>query len=189
MSENNANWSHKIPKLYTTAVREIAEDDAKYIFSLRTDAGYSKYISKVSDDVEDQRNYIRAYLADNANKRKSYYLILLNNLTGKRCGTVRLYNFNLDCFEWGSWILDHNKPRYAAMETGILVYEFAFEALGFSKSEFEVNKKNERVVDYHLKSGAEIINQDATNLYFRISKPAGLTFAHYLRTRLEKKLA
>ena len=93
----------------------------------------------------------------------SFYFILENSTTGKRCGTVRIYNFNDDVFEWGSWILDGNKSRYAAMKTAILIYEFAFNVLDFDRSEFKGNKRNEKVISYHKKSGAKIIRQDEYN--------------------------
>ena len=77
---------------------------------------------------------------------------------------------------------------YAAMETAVLIYEFAFNTLGFRKSEFEVNKNNEKVVSYHKKSGAKIIGEDDINYYFRVEKEVGLDFAKTLRERLESKL-
>ena len=81
----------------------------------------------------------------------------------------------------GLLILDSNKTRYAALETAILIYEFAFNTLGFRKSEFEVNKNNEKVISYHKKSGAVIIGEDDINYYFRIEKNVGLDFAQRLR--------
>ena len=109
-----------------------------------------------------------------------------NSTTGKCCGTVRIYNFNEDVFEWGSWILDKNKSPSAAMETAILIYEFAFNVLGFDRSEFEVNKSNKKVVSYHIKSGAEIIREDEVNLYFLMRKEIGLQFTRASRNMLQE---
>ena len=190
MSEVNKNLLRRYstyPSLCSLNVREIKVNDAEYIHKLRTDETLSKYISKVNDDVEDQRQYIIKYLNDNTKKRISFYFILENSTTGKRCGTVRIYNFNDDVFEWGSWVLDENKSRYAAMETAILIYEFAFNVLGFDRSEFKVNKSNEKVVSYHKKSGANIIRQDEYNIYFSVRKKIGLQFANTLRKKLKLK--
>ena len=176
------------PKLYSVSIREVEIDDASFILKLRLDESYSKYISKVSDEVSAQENYIRQYLKSNICGRDSFYFILTNTSTGERCGTVRIYNFKDDTFEWGSWILDDNKTRYAAMETAVLIYEFAFNTLGFGKSEFEVDRNNEKVVSYHIKSGAKIIGEDDINYYFRVEKEVGLGFAETLRERLESKL-
>ena len=178
----------KYPKLYSIGVREVSASDASYILKLRLDDSYSRYISKVSNEVSAQEQYIRKYLDNNIHSRESFYFILTNTTTEKPCGTVRIYNFKGDTFEWGSWILDDNKTRYAAMETAILIYEFAFNTLGFSKSKFEVNKNNNKVVSYHRKSGAEIIGEDDINYFFQVEKEVGLYFAKTLRERLESKL-
>ena len=175
------------PMLYSIGVREVEVNDASYILKLRLDDSYSKYISKVSDEVSEQENYIRQYLKSYIRGRESFYFILTNTASGERCGTERIYNFKDDTFEWGSWILDSNKTRYAAMETAVLIYEFAFNTLGFGKSEFEVNRNNEKVVSYHTKSGAKIIDEDDINYYFRVEKEVGLGFAKTLRERLESK--
>ena len=175
------------PKLYSIYFREITEADTEYVYYLRTSENYNEHISTVSSDVEVQRKYIVSYLRGNSYKRSSYYLIILNKETGLRCGTVRIYNFDTDYFEWGSWILDCNKSRSAAMETSIFVYEYAFNVLGFSRSKFEVNKNNEKVVRFHLKSGAQITDESKINYYFQISNNQGLAFAKSLRQRLEKK--
>ena len=177
----------KYPKLYSIGAREVSPSDADYILKLRLDKSYSRYISKVSNEVSAQEHYIRKYLENNIHDRESFYFILTNTATETPCGTVRIYNFKGDTFEWGSWILDSNKTRYAALETAILIYEFAFNTLGFRKSEFEVNKNNEKVISYHKKSGAVIIGEDDINYYFRIEKNVGLDFAQRLRERLESK--
>jgi RimJ/RimL family protein N-acetyltransferase len=176
------------PKLYSIGLREVKISDADYVLKLRLNDSHSKYISKVSDEVSAQENYISHYLENNIHNRESFYFIFTNMATGERCGTVRIYNFNDDVFEWGSWILDKNKSRYAAMDTAILIYEFAFNTLGFNKSKFEVNKNNDKVVSYHKKSGAKIIGEDDTNYYFCVEKEVGLEFAKTLRDRIEAKL-
>ena len=177
------------PKLYSLEVREIKISDADYVLKLRLDDSYSKYLSKVSDDLGAQVKYINHYIEENSATRSSFYFILKNSVTGKKCGTVRIYNFNKDTFEWGSWILDDNKTLYAAMETAIFIYEFAFNSLGFYKSEFEVNKNNEKVVSFHKKSGAKVVRENNINYYFRIEKEVGLKFAKSLRERLIGKFS
>ena len=191
MNEVHRNLSIRYatyPKLYSISVREVSLSDASYILKLRLDHSYSKYISKVNNEVSTQENYIRQYLESNNKSRESFYFILTNTATEKPCGTVRIYNFKDDTFEWGSWILDNNKTMYAAMETAVLIYEFAFNTLGFSKSEFEVNKNNKKVVSYHKKSGAKIIGEDDVNYYFRVEKEVALDFVKMLRERLESNV-
>ena len=73
------------------------------------------------------------------------------------------------------------------METAILIYEFAFNVLGFDRSEFKVNKRNEKVISYHKKSGANIIRQDEYNFYFSIQKEISLQFSNTIRKKLKSK--
>ncbi|MFT7257046.1 MAG: hypothetical protein ACI8VR_002097, partial [Candidatus Azotimanducaceae bacterium] len=94
------------PPLYDLAMREVLISDADYVFGLRVNDGYNQYLSKVSNEVSDQVAYIKKYISSSA--RSSFYFIIENKARNVRCGTLRLYNFNGDSFEWGSWILDEN---------------------------------------------------------------------------------
>jgi RimJ/RimL family protein N-acetyltransferase len=84
---------------------------------------------------------------------------------------VRLYDFQDDSFCWGSWILDRNKSRYAAIESAILVYDIGFDCLGFSRSHFDIRKENKRVIHFHERFGAKMIGEDEFNVYFNLSQP------------------
>ena len=159
-----------VEDLPTLGFREVSVRDAKYIYQLRTNKRLNQYISD--------------YKLRNMEERESLYLVLTNKRSRVRCGVVRLYNFKENSFEWGSWILDVNKTRYAAVETAILVYELGFKVFGFEESNFEVNKDNERVVSFHLKSGAKIVSEDEINFYFQMTEQAGLQFSHHQRSRL-----
>ena len=163
-----------IPSSKTIKFRLISVNDAEFIYKLRVDEKYNKYISKISDDIHEQVKFIEMYKNDEAVAEQFYFVI--ERLDGIRCGSVRLYNFKDDSFEWGSWILDENKTRYAAIETSILIYKYAFEVLGFEKSNFEVNKQNSNVVKFHKRTGAKVIGEDQTNYYFEISKDAAFDF-------------
>ncbi|RRS06915.1 N-acetyltransferase [Pseudoalteromonas sp. J010] len=154
----------------TIQMRLITEDDAEFITELRSDGKYNTYLSKSDTSVEAQKEWIRAYKLKEVNKEQFYFII--ERLDGTKCGTVRIYDIKEDSFCWGSWILNHNKTRYAAIESALLVYQFGFEFLGFAKSHFDVMKGNEKVVNFHKKFGAVVIDEDEDNLYFNISKDA-----------------
>lgn len=173
-------------KFVSVGFREVELQDASYILSLRLDPKYNNFISKVSSDLKQQEKYIENYKIYERPQLKSFYFIIERLDDGRRCGTVRVYNIQDTIFEWGSWILDTNKTRYAAMETAIFIYEFAFNKMNYTASRFEVNKDNKRVISFHLKSGAKIINEDETNFYFEISKETALNFVFSLRQRLTK---
>lgn len=148
-------------------LRLVNENDAEFILSLRTDSNYNKYLSKVCNDIEQQKYWIRQY-KDEETLNLQYYFIIERH-DGTKCGTVRIYDIRGDSFSWGSWILNENKTRYAAIESALLIYKFGFEIKSFLKSHFEVLKGNDRVVAFHKKIGAYEIGSDNDHFYYEIT--------------------
>ncbi|WP_185267783.1 GNAT family N-acetyltransferase [Halopseudomonas xiamenensis] len=152
----------------TIRMRLVEEEDAEFILALRLDENYGKYLSSTDASVSKQRQWIRRYKQDEQAGIQYYFII--ERLDGVRCGTVRVYDLREDSFCWGSWILNQEKTRYAAVESAFLVYQFGFEELGFAQSHFDVMKDNQRVIAFHQKMGAEVVGEDEQNLYFTIQK-------------------
>lgn len=154
----------------TIKMRLVEESDAEFILKLRLDVRYNQYLSDINPDVQAQRNWIREY-KDHEKENKQFYFII-ERLDGIPCGTVRIYDLHQDSFCWGSWILNENKTRSAAIESAFLVYKFGFDELGFVKSHFDVRKANERVISFHRKMGAQQTGEDELNYYFEITQEA-----------------
>ncbi|MES3006291.1 MAG: GNAT family N-acetyltransferase [Pseudomonadota bacterium] len=154
----------------TIRLRLVEETDASFILSLRLDDRYNQFLSKVSSDIESQKSWIRNYKIDEEEGNQFYFII--ERLDGTPCGTVRVYDLKSDSFCWGSWILNEEKTKYAAIESALLVYEFGFRNLGFSKCHFDVMKENTKVISFHLKMGAEKNGEDDKNFYFCVDKLA-----------------
>lgn len=154
----------------TIRMRLVEENDAEFILALRLDEHYGKYLSSTDASVSKQREWIRRY--KQGEQAGIQYYFIIERLDGVRCGTVRVYDLREDSFCWGSWILNQDKTRYAAVESAFLVYQFGFEVLGFAQSHFDVMKDNKRVIAFHQKMGAEIVGEDEKNLYFTIQKAA-----------------
>ena len=151
-------------------LRLVEEVDADFILTLRLDSRYKTFLSSVNPDVEAQKNWIRKYKDDE--KKGIQYYFIIERLDGTPCGTVRIYDIRNDSFSWGSWILNENKTRYAALESAFLVYNFGFESLGLKKSHFEVMKGNSGVIKFHTRMGAVRTNEDEINEYFEITEEA-----------------
>jgi RimJ/RimL family protein N-acetyltransferase len=150
----------------TINIRLVEENDAEFITSLRGDPRYNTHLSKVDDDVEKQREWIKEYKIEETLGNQYYFIIQdKNNI---KCGTVRLYDFRNDSFCWGSWILNENKTRFSALESAFLVYEYAFNILGFKQSHFDVRKENTKVIAFHKKMGAILKGEDNLNYYYEI---------------------
>jgi len=154
----------------TLRLRLVEENDADFILSLRLDERYNAFLSAVPPDAEAQKQWIKKYKHDEQAGNQYYFII--ERIDGGPCGTVRVYDLREDSFCWGSWILNQNKTRYAALESAFLVYEFGFEHLGFEKSHFDVMKGNKGVIKFHQRMGAVQTNEDEQNLYFEINKAA-----------------
>lgn len=152
----------------TIRLRFINPSDAEFVLSLRLDNRYNQFLSTVTPDVDGQREWIKKYKLDESQKKQFYFIIERND--GTPCGTIRVYDLRNDSFCWGSWILNENKPRYAALESAFLIYEFGFNVLGFNKSHFDVMKGNEKVISFHKKMGAVEIGEDTDNYFFEITK-------------------
>ena len=151
-------------------LRFVEDSDAEFILSLRLNDLYNTFLSSVSPDVEEQKKWIRKYKDDERNGIQYYFII--ERLDGTPCGTVRIYDIRNDSFCWGSWILNENKTRYAALESAFLVYEFGFKQLGFKKSHFDVMKENKKVIQFHTRIGAVKTSEDEINYYFEITQEA-----------------
>lgn len=149
------------------SLRLVRPEDAGYIHGLRVDPNYNGHLSAVMGTVEDQRQWIEAYKAREAAGTEYYFVI--ERKDGVRCGVVRLYDIMGDRFTWGSWILDHNKPRKAALESALLIYRYGFKVLGLRKSVFDVRRNNEHTLAFHRRLGAVQTREDDQNIYFEYS--------------------
>ncbi|MDG1104181.1 MAG: N-acetyltransferase, partial [Ascidiaceihabitans sp.] len=90
-------------------------------------------------------------------------------------GLVRLYDFDAESFTWGSWILDESKPRKAALESAVLIYQIGFLGHNLDSAIFGVLNKNSHTLAFHRRFGALETGHDEFNTYFE-----------YARARFEK---
>lgn len=155
----------------TIYLRLVSESDAEFICDLRNNESLNKFISKSAAEVAVQKAWISAY-KDKESRGEEFYFIICKNTDDMPIGTVRLYDFkeNPKSFCWGSWILNENKTKYAAVESALLVYEAGFAYLGFEQSHFDVMKGNDKVHSFHLKMGANKTSEDDINVYYVFPK-------------------
>jgi len=145
-------------KSNTINFRFVEEPDAAFINSLRTSETYNKYLSHVDDDVIKQQQWIKQYKI-REKEGNEYYFIIQRNDTSEAIGTVRIYDFlqNESSFCWGSWILNDKKTKYAALESALIIYDFAFLELGYNRCHMDIRKENHKVIDFHKRFGVKII--------------------------------
>lgn len=151
-------------------LRLVRPEDAAYIHDLRSQPRYNRYLSPVTGDVDDQRNWILRYKQAEAQRQQLYYVIERHD--GWRCGLVRLYDITPDGFTWGSWILDESKPPKAALESATLSFYIGFGVLQLEAALVDVRIDNERAANLYRGFGMEETGVDHENIYFRFDRDA-----------------
>ena len=155
----------------TIKLKLVEEKDAEFICRLRSNESLNQYISRSNNNVEEQQQWIRDY-KKREKKAIEYYFIIYKIEGNVPIGTVRLYDFRIKqkSFCWGSWILNENKTKYAALESALLVYKLGFEQMNFEQSHFDVMKGNVKVQEFHTRMGAKKTYEDDKNIYYLFKK-------------------
>jgi RimJ/RimL family protein N-acetyltransferase len=146
------------------ALRFVQSDDAEYLHRLRIDPAYNSHLSAVRGTADDQRRWIDAYKAREADGSERYYII--ERRDGTPCGTVRLYDIKDDSFTWGSWILDHNKPRKAALESAVLSFDVGFKSLGKDRGFVDVRIGNTHAEGFYRRLGMTETHRTDQDIFF-----------------------
>lgn len=150
-------------------MRLARPSDASYIYSLRINPQYNQHLSLAPPNIDAQEKFLEGYVA-REKAGLEYYFIIKNKVTGKDCGTVRIYDLLDDSFCWGSWILDAEKTRFAALESALFIYDFGFGLLNFGASHFDVRKDNARVITFHERFGAKRVGENEVDVFFNLSR-------------------
>lgn len=146
--------------------RNANKDDAEFILQLRTDPVKGKYLSATNADLDAQTAWLERYGSDNS---QIYFII--EDRAGVPYGTIRIYDVQGDSFCWGSWILRDGRPSGFAVESAVLIYQFAL-SLGFKKSHFDVRKQNISVWEFHERFGALRIEERDEDYIYEIAHDA-----------------
>ena len=150
------------------SLRLVQPEDAAYILGLRTDPTYNGHLSTVTGTVEDQHSWIEAYKTRETAGSEYYFVI--ERKDGVRCGVVRLYDITGDQFTWGSWILDHNKPRKAALESAILSFGVGFDALELNMANVDVRVENTHAEAFYRRLGMTETHRTDQDIFFVYSR-------------------
>jgi len=149
-------------------MRTVDVNDAEFIYNMRSDTKRTKYLSPITGTIETQKTWIKAYKEKELNKEEFYFII--ESKQKESYGLIRLYDIKGDSFSWGSWLIKESAPTSTAIESALLLYQFAFDTLKFTKSHFDVRKENHRVLSFHKRFGATISTEDEHNFYFSFTK-------------------
>ncbi|WP_223428214.1 GNAT family N-acetyltransferase [Tateyamaria pelophila] len=145
-------------------LRLIQPEDAAYVHGLRSNPVYNTHLSKVTGTADSQRKWIEDYKAREDARQEFYYVI--ERKDGTRCGLVRLYDIEAESFTWGSWILDENKTRKAALESAVLSFGIGFESLGLARALVDVRIGNTHAKGFYRRLGMSEINRTDQDVFF-----------------------
>ena len=148
---------------FVSHVRFVEPEDAEFICRLRADPALNSHISHSSPDVVAQRHWIERYKTREA-AGEEYYFVIRHR--GADLGVVRIYDFQGTSFCWGSWIILPTRPPGLVTFSAVLIYEMGFDCLGFAQSHFDVRLENRKVIDFHLRSGAEPTESNDLDQFF-----------------------
>jgi len=148
--------------------RPVEEYDATFILNLRTNPLLSKFLSETVPNIQGQKEWIRKY--KNREKQNQEIYFIASDKIGGKLGLNRLYNFEKNCFEIGSWLYKPEIEMSIPILGDLACRDFGFEVLGFPFCKFEVRKKNLSVVKYHLAFNPEKIAESDLNYYFKLSQ-------------------
>lgn len=160
----------------TLVFRDACVGDAAFIHGLRSDEHKSRHLSPVSPRLADQVAWLERY-RDSTDQ--AYFII--QSASAEPLGTVRLYDAQGDSFCWGSWILKDQAPATAAIESALMVYAYAVDALGFRDAHFQVRRDNQRVWAFHERFGAVRTGQDTTEFRYTLDNAAIRAALHRYR--------
>ncbi len=153
---------------HTLALRDAGVADAAFIHAQRSAPRNAAQLSATSARLQDQEAWMRRYAAAEG---QAYFVI--ETLDSQPLGTVRLYDAQGDSFCWGSWILGEQAAPTAAMESALMVYRYALDHLGFTRSHFQVNLGNAPVRRFHEQFfGARVVAQDEHEVHYEASQEA-----------------
>lgn len=148
----------------TLRFRNAKMQDSRFILNLRTHDVKSRYMSPTPNDLDAQQDYLRRYALGN----DGIYFIV-ESLDGEPLGTVRMYDAQGDSFSWGSWIMKDGAPAAAAVESALIVYSFAVDHLGFSRTHCLVRRDNVRVWKFHERFGAQRVAEVDDQYEYHVS--------------------
>ncbi len=149
-------------------LRSVELDDADFIYKMRQNEVKTRFLSKVTGTVESQKEWISKY-KKRENEQKEFYFVI-ESKSKEKLGLVRMYDFKDNSFCWGSWLIKEDAPKSTAIESALQIYEFGFYKQCFKRSHFDVRKGNDKVISFHQRFGAKIVDEDELDYFFNFEK-------------------
>jgi RimJ/RimL family protein N-acetyltransferase len=156
-------------------LRNADVSDAEFIVRLRSDPQKRRFISATSPELAPQIAWLTQY----ARTPDDAYFIV-EDMSGDKMGTIRLYDPMEDSFCFGSWIIKDGALASHAIEALLMVYHYALDELGFNRSYFAVRKGNRSVWRFMERFGGVRTGETDTDYLFETHRaPVLESFQRY----------
>ena len=163
-------------------LRLVEESDAAFIFDLRRNKKLN-YLNKISEDIEDQKKFIKQSILD-FEKGNSGYYVIQHNENPEEKGLVRITDINNgENFNYHSLIVTDETKSNTVIESILICYQIGFSLLKKDGcGPFPVPRDFTKLNKFHKKMGfAEYVNEDDLyNYYFISSKKFSNRLNFYL---------
>lgn len=110
-------------------LRPIEDRDAQFVVELRTSGERARYLNMVAPSAEVQLKWLEAYYQ----RENDYYFVIERINDSRREGLIALYDVDSELgeAEWGRWIT--SPVSMSALESVIMIMDFAFLRLGLKR--------------------------------------------------------
>ena len=139
-------------------LRLATMDDSSFIFETRSDPKASTFLGGEPSSLFEQQAWMAGYMSRHAAGRE-YYFVICDAKSNSACGLLRLYNFQAEQCEWGSWVLIDARPTGAAIQSAYLSFQFSFSVLRLKSTKLYVSKQNVRALRLYRLFGFSISHE------------------------------
>jgi RimJ/RimL family protein N-acetyltransferase len=149
-------------------LRSVELDDADFIYKMRQNEVKTRFLTKVTGTLESQKKWISKYKQREYEQKEFYFVI--ESKSKEKLGLARMYDFKDNSFCWGNWLIKEDAPKSTAIESALQIYEFGFYKQCFKRSHFNLRKGNDKVISFHQRFGAKIVDEDELDYFFNFEK-------------------
>lgn len=137
-------------------LRSATAEDAEFTLSIRQDPEFSKFLPRLDNTIEQQRNWI----ASQRNKPGDYFFVIWDK-EGNRIGTISLYDVEGDVCESGRLAVRGN--AFQSIEAQMLSFKFAFEELKLKEVVSYIYADNDRALRFNKQFGGVFYEPEVVN--------------------------
>lgn len=168
------------------SLRSVELSDAQFILHLRLNPELGAFLSKTTNSIEMQREFIEKCKLKEFQKLEYYFIIEYQNIP---VGTVRLYNidYQKSTFTWGSWIVQRGNPGHVALSSAYMTYYFGFNNLNLQKALIDVRKENTSVLKLY-NTYCDFRYEDEIDCYLEFKKENFYKFTEKFQSKIPTKI-